>query len=153
MCIRDRKTAAILADRFGTMDGLMAAQTDDLVAVPEIGPVTAENIISYFSEDKNRQLISELRDAGVNMAYIREAASDRLNGLTFVLTGALPGYTRDEAGRIIESLGGRVTSSVSKKTSYLIAGQDAGSKLEKARSLGVKVIGPEEFKELAGLKD
>ncbi len=146
-----RKTASVLASRFGDMDKLTAAGIEELTSIPDIGPVTAENIVEYFSKDGNRRLISELRDIGVDMKYSAGAVSDLFEGLTFVLTGTLDGYTREQASAVIEQLGGKVSSSVSKKTSYVLAGHDAGGKLDKAAALGVPVIDLAQFKQMAGL--
>jgi len=146
------RAARILAGHFRTLDNLMAAGFDELVAIPEIGPKMAESITAFFAEEQNRKVIQRLVKAGVNTyaeppSEAEEGAAARKNfaGKTFVLTGSLRKYTRREAQDIIENLGGRVSSSVSKKTDYVVAGEKPGSKLEKARSLGVRVLNEEEF--------
>lgn len=140
-----QKAAKILANRFGSMDALMATDEQTLTQIDEIGPITAKYIIKYFEEQKNRAFIDELKSYGINMNYTSAVTDSQLAGLTFVLTGTLPTYTRDEAKRIIESHGGKVSGSVSKKTSFVLAGEDAGSKLEKARALDVKIIDEKEL--------
>ncbi len=135
------KTAKVLARRFTSMDALLAADEEALTAVPEIGPETARGILEWFAHPPNRRLLEKLRKAGVRMT--EEAGPSgpggALSGGIFVLTGTLPRRTRDEATVAIESAGGKVSSSVSKKTTAVIAGEEAGSKLEKAKSLGVPV--------------
>ncbi|GAX91130.1 NAD-dependent DNA ligase LigA [Effusibacillus lacus] len=143
------KAAKVLADYFDTLDNLMKAATDELVAVPEIGPKMAESIREFFEQDSARQVIEKLRTAGVNFAYQRPvvlAAEDSpFLGKTFVLTGTLSSLDRKEAGRLIEQRGGKVAGSVSKNTDYVIAGEKAGSKLNKARELGVEILDEETF--------
>lgn len=134
------RTAQFLADAFGTMDRLMAASTEDLERVPEIGPRISAAIHEYFALPANRELIERLRAAGLNFTAKRKKVSTKLSGLTFVLTGTLPDLTREQAKERIEKEGGTVSGSVSKKTSYVVAGDEAGSKLDKAQSLGVPVI-------------
>lgn len=134
------RTAQFLADAFGTMDALMAAGTEELERVSEIGPRISTAIRDYFSVAANRELVERLRAAGLNFTAERKAKSSKLAGLTFVLTGTLPNLTRDQAKEKIEREGGTVSGSVSKKTSYVVAGEEAGSKLEKARSLGIPVL-------------
>lgn len=142
----------LLAKRFGSLDNLMAAGAEELVAVDEIGSVMAESIVSFFKEKKNLASIERLRAAGVNFAaYEQETGDSRFAGKTFVLTGTLPTYKREEAKEIIERLGGKVSGSVSKKTDYVLAGEEAGSKLEKADSLGITVIDEEKFKQMADI--
>jgi DNA ligase (NAD+) len=137
--------AEVLARRFRTMDRLAEASLEELESIEEIGPTIAESVKAFFDEPRNRQLIERLKEAGVNMEEEEEAGPRDLEGLTFVLTGALSSMTRDEARAAIERRGGRVSSSVSRRTDYVVAGTDPGSKLVKARELGVKVIGEEEF--------
>ena len=144
------KAAKILCERFKTLDALIAADENQLVSVGDIGEITAENIIDFFRTPKNLELIENLRKAGLNFTYVSDRVSDIFAGMTFVLTGALPSYTREEASAIIESLGGKTSSSVSKKTTFVLAGEDAGSKLEKARALGIRVIDEREFREMTG---
>lgn len=133
--------AAALAEKFRSMDALMAATEDELTEVDDIGDVTAALIREYFDEPRNIDYIEKLRSAGVVMEMTdAPATADTLSGLTFVLTGTLPTMTRDEAQSLIKAAGGKVTSSVSKKTSYVVAGDAAGSKLDRANALGVPVI-------------
>ncbi len=138
--------ARTLADRFRSMDRLLAAEVDDIVAIEGIGPEIASAVVSWFAEDENRDLIERLRAAGVRLDDPEPEAvegSDLLAGLTFVVTGTLEGFTRDEATEALERRGAKVTGSVSGKTSMLIAGANAGSKLAKAETLGVPVIDEE----------
>jgi DNA ligase (NAD+) len=132
-------TAKALAARFGTLDALMAAGTDDLTAVHDVGPEVARNVAEFFAEPRNQAVIRRLREAGLTPEAV-EIASGPLDGETFVVTGTLDSMSRAEATRRIEALGGRVVSAVSKKTSAVVAGADPGSKLEKARKLGIEVL-------------
>ncbi len=134
------RTAEFLAEHFGSMDALMQASEEELLEVNEVGPRIAASIHDFFAEEKNRKLIERLRAAGLRMAGVKRVRGTQLAGLTFVLTGTLPTYSRDEAKKRIEDAGGKVSGSVSKKTDYVVAGEEAGSKLEKAKALGVKVI-------------
>jgi DNA ligase (NAD+) len=134
------RTAQLLAEAFGSMDALMAASQEELEKVNEVGPRVAEAIAEFFAEEKNRQLVEKLRQAGLTFTAEKKKKSSQLEGLTFVLTGTMPDLTREDATARIESAGGRVSGSVSKKTSYVVAGEDAGSKLEKAKALKVPVI-------------
>lgn len=134
------RTAQLLAEEFGSMDALMAASTEDLERVNEVGPRVAQAIREFFDEAKNQELVERLRAAGLTFTAEKRKKSSQLEGLTFVLTGTLPTLTREDAKAKIEAAGGRVSGSVSKKTHYVVAGEDAGSKLEKARELGVKVV-------------
>ncbi len=134
------RTAQLLAEEFGSMDALMAASTDELERVNEVGPRVAQAIREFFDEAKNRELVERLRAAGLTFTAEKRKKSSQLEGLTFVLTGTLPNLTREDAKAKIEAAGGRVSGSVSKKTNYVVAGDDAGSKLDKARELGVKVV-------------
>lgn len=134
------RTAQFLADAFHAMDALMTAGTDKLENVPEIGPRISAAIVDFFAIEANRELIERLRAAKLNFTAERKEKSSKLAGLTFVLTGTLPSLTRDQAKEKIEREGGTVAGSVSKKTSYVVAGEEAGSKLEKARSLNVPVL-------------
>ena len=145
--IRQVGTAAArtLALRFGSMDALMAADEETLEAVEDVGPITAANIAGWFRGEQSQHLIRRLKEAGVKMESTEEAADTRLAGQTIVLTGTLSTLSRAEAEARIQALGGKAASSVSKKTSLVVAGESAGSKLAKAESLGVKVIGEEEF--------
>jgi DNA ligase (NAD+) len=134
------RTAQLLASNFGSMDAVMNASAEELERVHEIGPSVAAAVREFFDEEKNRALIEELRDAGLTFTAERKQKSSKLEGMTFVLTGTLPHLSRDDAKEKIEAAGGRVSGSVSKKTSYVVAGEDAGSKLDKARTLGVKIL-------------
>lgn len=135
-------TAKDLARHFGSLDALMMADVETLQRVPDVGPVVAQAIADFLSEPHNRQVIAALRAAGVNWPETAKAqpVQGRLAGKTFVLTGTLPSLTRDEATRLIEAAGGKVSGSVSKKTDYVVAGSDPGSKLDKAQALGVTIL-------------
>jgi DNA ligase (NAD+) len=139
------RTAEFLAEHFGSMDALMHASEEELVEVNEVGPRIAASIREFFAEEKNVKLIARLGAAGLRMTGEKKVRGTQLAGLTFVLTGTLPTYSRDEAKQRIEDAGGKVSGSVSKKTSYVVAGEEAGSKLDKAQSLGVKVISEAEL--------
>jgi len=134
------RTAQLLAEAFGSMDDLMKAGMEELQAVDEVGPRVAQAIHEFFAEEKNRQLVEKLRQAGLTFSAEKKRKSSQLEGLTFVLTGTMADLTREEAKARIEAAGGRVSGSVSKKTSYVVAGEEAGSKLDKARELKVPVI-------------
>jgi DNA ligase (NAD+) len=134
------RTAQLLAAHFGSMDALMEASANELEAVNEVGPRVAQAIIEFFAEPKNRALVERLREAGLTFIAEKRVTTSTLEGLTFVLTGTLPNLTREIAKEKIESAGGKVSGSVSKKTSYVVAGEEAGSKLDKANSLGVAVV-------------
>lgn len=142
------RTGQLLAEAFGSMDALMAASPEELEAVDEVGPKVAEAVRDYFAEPRNRQLVEHLRAAGLTFTAEKKQKSNELEGMTFVLTGTLPTLTREEAKLRIESAGGRVSGSVSKKTSYVVAGEDAGSKLEKAQQLKVPVLEEKQFLEM-----
>ena len=127
----------------------MNASIEELSVQNDVGEITAKSIYEFFREEQSIDLINKLKLAGVNMESLEEENTDnRFEGKTFVLTGALSKYSRDEASDIIEKLGGKTSGSVSKKTSYVLAGEDAGSKLTKAQNLGVTVITEEEFEEM-----
>lgn len=127
----------------------MNASIEELSVQNDVGEITAKSIYDFFREEQSIDLINKLKLAGVNMESLEEENTDnRFEGKTFVLTGALSKYSRDEASDIIEKLGGKTSGSVSKKTSYVLAGEDAGSKLTKAQNLGVTVITEEEFEEM-----
>lgn len=144
--------AEILAENFESIDDLTKAKKEELLKIREIGEKVAESIEMFFKQKENLDLIDRLRSAGVNVRSKREMkiVKDVLKGKTFVITGTLSKYTRDEAEKLIASLGGKVSSSISSKTDYLIVGSEPGSKLEKARALGVKTITEEEFLEMVG---
>ena len=134
------RTAQALAEEFGSIDAIMAAGLEDLTRVKDIGPKVAETVREFFSNRRNRELVERLRGYGLTFTAERKARGTALNGLTFVLTGTLPTLTREQATERIESAGGKVVGSVSKKTGFVVAGAEAGSKLDKARQLGVPVI-------------
>lgn len=143
-------TAKDLARHFGSIEALMGAGVEELQRVPDVGPVVAESIAGFFAESHNREVIARLQQAGVHGKAEARSAAPRavLQGLTFVLTGTLPQLTREEAGALIEAAGGKVSGSVSKKTDYVVAGEEAGSKLDKARTLGVPVIDEDGLRQL-----
>jgi DNA ligase (NAD+) len=152
--------AQALARAFGTVDALMAAGEPDLLAVEDVGPVVAASVQAFFEEPRHRQLIERLRAAGVNFGIPIDtsgppsgpgAGGRTLSGQTFVLTGTLASMTREEAQAAIEQLGGKVTGSVSRKTTYVVAGTDPGSKLEKARALGVAVVDEARLRAMLGV--
>jgi DNA ligase (NAD+) len=143
------RTAVFLAEAFGNMDVIAAAAAEDLQIADEVGPKVAESVFQFFREPRNRQLVERLRAAGLQFTYeSTRPKNGPLHGLTFVLTGMLPNLSRDEAKRLIESAGGQVSGSVSKKTSYVVAGEDAGSKLTKAQELGIRIVTEEELLDL-----
>ena len=143
------KAAKVLAKTYENMDNLSNASIEDLSQVDEVGPIVANSINEFFSQEQTKDLLKRLKDAGVNMERQKEEnEDDRFAGKTFVLTGSLEKYSREEASNIIEKFGGKTSSSVSKKTTYLLAGEDAGSKLTKAQSLGVQIITEEEFEKM-----
>lgn len=139
------KAAKVLSMHFGHLDAVFAATEETLTEIPDVGAVTAQNICQWFSNAKNQEMITQLRHAGVNFKNQTKLLSQTLNGKVFVLTGTLESMTREEAGRIIELHGGKVSGSVSKKTSYVIAGQNAGSKLKKAEQLSKQILTESEF--------
>lgn len=139
------KAAKILATHFGSMDGLRRATAEELTEIDDVGAVTADYITHWMQSDQAADLLARLQKAGVNMECHQELVDRRFAGMTFVLTGALTRFTREEAGKMIELRGGKVSSSVSKKTTYVVAGENAGSKLKKAGELGVSVLSEEEF--------
>jgi len=134
------RTAQLLAEEFGSMEALMAATPEELERVNEVGPRVSQAIREFFDESRNRELVRHLEAAGLRPTAEKRKKTSELEGLTFVLTGTLPNLSRDDAKSKIEAAGGKVSGSVSKKTSYVVAGEDAGSKLEKAREIGVAVI-------------
>ncbi len=142
------KAGKVLAQSFGTLDALMEADEERLTQVPDVGAITARSIVSWFRSEQSRHMIERLRAAGVNFASKVEITDRRFEGKTFVLTGALTRFTREEAEEKIELFGGKASGSVSKKTSYVVAGEAAGSKLRKATELGIPVLNEEEFLEM-----
>ena len=142
------KAGRLLAAHFGTLDKLMTASYDELTAIRDVGPGTAESIVQWFADPQAREMIERLRAAGVNFEAQQTVEDRRFEGKTFVLTGALTMFTRDEATMQIERYGGKAASSVSKKTTYVVVGENAGSKLRKAKELGIPVLTEAEFLEM-----
>ena len=142
------KTGKVLASAFGNLDGLMAASVEELTEVPDVGAVTAENIYQWFRQEQSAHMVERLRQAGVNFESKRVITDARFAGKTFVLTGALSKFTREEATEKIELLGGKASGSVSKKTSFVVVGENAGSKERKARELGISILTEDEFLEM-----
>jgi DNA ligase (NAD+) len=135
------RTAQLVAETFGDLDKIAAAEEDELQQAEEVGPKVARSIRQFFAEKHNQKLVEKLRDAGFGFKHeIKPRSGGALQGLTCVLTGTLPTLTREEAKQRIEAAGGKVAGSVSKKTSFVVAGEEAGSKLDKARELGIKII-------------
>ena len=141
-------TARLLADRFRSIDALMNASMEELMAIKEIGPETAKSIVDFFAEERNREEIEELKKLGLKMEYERRGG--KLAGLTFVFTGSLKDFTREEAKEKVEEEGGKVASTVSRNVDYVVVGEKPGSKYEKAKELGIKIVNEEEFKKLLG---
>jgi len=144
------RTAQFLAEHFGSMEAFEKASEEELQEVNEVGPRIAESIVEFFQEAKNRELIKQLQTLGLRLTGTRKERGTKLAGKTFVITGTLAHYSRDEAKKLLEDAGGKVTGSVSQKTDYVVAGSDAGSKLDKAKELGVSVIGEKEMEKLLG---
>ena len=142
------KTGKVLASAFGTLDALMAATAEELTEIPDVGGVTAESICQWFRQEQSRHMVERLRQAGVNFESKRVITDARFAGKTFVLTGALSKFTREEATEKIELLGGKASGSVSKKTSFVVVGENAGSKERKARELGIPILTEDEFLEM-----
>ncbi len=143
------KASKVLARKYKNIDDLSKASFEELSEIDDIGPIMAKSIVDFFEENQTKDLIEKLKQAGVNTKSLeKEEFDQKFEGLTFVLTGSLEKYTRQEATDIIERFGGKVSGSVSKKTDYLLAGEDAGSKLTKAQSLGVKIISEDKFEEM-----
>jgi DNA ligase (NAD+) len=140
------RTAVFLAEYFGSMEAIESAALEQLQQAEEVGPKVAESIFQFFREPRNRELVDRLRAAGLQFTHATtRPKAGPLAGYTLVLTGALPKLSRDEAKQLIENAGGKVSSAVSKKTSYLVAGEDAGSKLDKAKELGVRILSEEQL--------
>lgn len=136
-----QRASTLLCEKFSDMESLLSATKEDIAEIDGFGDIMAENVVKAFSEPHFRELIEKLKNAGVNMKYSKETVSDnRFLGMTFVLTGILPTMKRDDAKKLIESFGGRVSGSVSKKTTFVVAGEDAGSKLIKAQELGIEIL-------------
>ena len=143
-----QKAAKVLASRYENLDRLSAATVEELTAIPDIGPITAQYLTGWLSSPQSKHQIELLRNAGVSFESREERLDDRFAGKTFVLTGSLQSFSRDEASAIIEKYGGKASGSVSKKTSFVVAGEAAGSKLVKAQDLGIPILSEDEFKEM-----
>jgi DNA ligase (NAD+) len=143
--------AKVLVDNLGSMEHLINATEEDLTEVKEIGPEVAQSICKFFRQKGNLQVIDRLEKAGVNLRYVTSRKKRDLEGKTFVFSGGLKSFTRDEAERLVEERGGKASRSVSKNTDYVVAGESAGSKLDKARELNVVVLSEEEFREMLGI--
>ena len=143
-------TAKDLAKYFGNMHAIMDASFDDLLKVNDVGPVVANSIVSFMSELHNREVIEQLLVSGIEFQADERIAGVDLSGKTFVLTGTLPGLSRDQAKELLEAAGAKVAGSVSKKTSYVVAGEEAGSKLEKANELGIPILDEAGLNQLLG---
>ena len=139
------KAAKLLARRFHTLEALEQATLEELTAIDDVGEITAQSLLDWLSRSQSQHLIARLREAGVNMTEPDQGEDQRFAGMTFVLTGALEKFTRDEAAAMIEARGGKSAGSVSKKTAYVVAGENAGSKLRKAQELGIPVLTEDEF--------
>jgi len=137
--------AASLAARYGELSKLYGATVEELCDIDDFGRITAECVVNWFSHPQNRALCERLTEAGLNTKAVAEPVGEKFKGLTFVLTGTLPTMSRDEASAKIKAMGGKVSGSVSSKTSYVVAGEAAGSKLTKAQALGVKIIDESEL--------
>jgi DNA ligase (NAD+) len=142
------RTAQFLAEHFGSMESLMSAGEEELQKVVEVGPRIAKSIAEFFAARSNRELVAKLEKFGLNLTGTKKERGTKLSGQTFVITGTLANYSREAAKQLIEDAGGKVAGSVSKKTNYLLAGSDAGSKLEKAKELGVPIIGEKDIEQL-----
>ena len=142
------KAAKVLSSHFRSYDALAQSTLEELTEIEDIGAVTAQFILDWVQSPQSKDLIERLKQAGVNMESVNQMVDDRFSGMTFVLTGTLSKFTRDEAAALIEERGGKSAGSVSKKTTYVVAGESAGSKLKKAQDLGVPVLTEEEFEEL-----
>ncbi len=145
-----RRAAQLLAKKFGSMQAILQADPEQITSIDGLGQVMAEHVVQFFADAHNREIVAELEGLGLNMTQTEQAQGDKFAGLSFVLTGTLPTLGRKEAQAIIEELGGKAVGSVSAKTSYLVAGEAAGSKLTKAQSLGIPILSEQEFLEMAG---
>lgn len=143
-----QKAGKLLSDKFGSMDKIISASTEEIASIDGFGMIMAESVTEFFSHPESRELVDRLKSLGVNMIGEETVKENRFDGKVFVLTGTLTEFKRSEASKIIESLGGKTSSSVSKKTDYVIAGEDAGSKLQKANELGITVLSEQEFAEM-----
>jgi len=142
------KAGKLLSEHFGDIDPIMSAKMEDFEAIEGFGSILAESAFEFFSLDSTKKMIQDFKNLGLNLKSLKEVKDNRFTGLTFVLTGTLPTLSRKQASDIIESFGGKTSSSVSKKTNYVLAGEEAGSKLDKANALGVPVIDEAQFNEM-----
>lgn len=142
------KSAKTIAKYCGSIDKLMTLSVEELSKIEDVGEITAKSIYEFLKQEQTIDLIEKLKKAGVNTLSHEQNIDERFQGMTFVLTGSLENYTREEASQIIEQYAGKVSSSVSKKTTYVLAGEEAGSKLKKAQDLGVSIITEKEFEEM-----
>ena len=143
-----KKASKNIASHFKNIDNIMNATTEEFTDIFDVGEISGKNVVEFFNNPDNRKIIEELKEYGVNMEYISTDVSEVFKNMTFVLTGTLPTLSRADATKIIEDNGGKASSSVSKKTTYVLAGEDAGSKLTKAQNLGIKIITEDEFLEM-----
>ena len=145
-----KQSAKVISENYPDMEAFMRASAEEIMQLPDFGQIAAKDVAEFFSSEKNRRMIERLGELGVNMKSLDtiEKKDERFSGMTFVLTGTLPSMTRDQASEIIQSYGGKVSGSVSKKTAYVLAGVEAGSKLTKAQSLGINIISQQEFEEM-----
>jgi DNA ligase (NAD+) len=145
-----KQSARVIAMNFPDMDALKSAAYEQLIGLPDFGDIMVRDILEYFSREETGQLLERLKQAGVNMKSrtAEKTVDNRFAGKTFVLTGTLPAMTRDDASELIQSYGGKVSGSVSKKTSYVLAGEEAGSKLAKAQELGIPIISEADLLEM-----
>ena len=143
-----QKAAKSLADKFNSIDNIICASFEDIVSIEDFGDITASAVVDYFADTNNVLIINKLKEYGVKMTYESETKDDRFSGITFVLSGGLDSLSRSDASKIIESFGGKTSSSVSSKTSYLILGDKPGSKADKANKLGIPIIEESEFLEM-----
>jgi len=139
------KTAKVLASHFKSMENLKQASVEELTEIPDLGEITANFIAGWFSQEQSQRLLQKLDDANVNMVSTQQLTDTRFANMTFVLTGALTRFTRDEATELIEQFGGKAAGSVSKKTTYVVVGENAGSKERKARELGIPILSEDEL--------
>lgn len=144
------RAAQLLSENFESLDALMNASAEDIMAIPEFGEKMAKSVEQFFRQKQNRDTVEKLKAAGVNTVSFgkKKIKDNRFEGKTFVLTGTLPSFTRKEAEEIIKSFGGKTSGSVSKKTDYVLAGEDAGSKLQKAKELGIEIIDEDKFRKM-----
>jgi len=142
------KASKLLASHFKTMDNIIVATKEEILEIEGFGGIMADSVIEFFSQPESLELIGRFKEYGLNMDCLSVAEDDRFAGKTFVITGTLPTYKRSEATALVEKYGGKVAGSVSKKTSYVLAGENAGSKLDKANTLGIPVISEDEFNQM-----